>query len=150
MVFAAEWYATAFVSPDEQKQAILGTYLVDVSSMFGGIDDIYQYGKYVVNDDTIRPYSWDDRKKIWVKNLTVPYQLIYQYSDDYMTGYNIVFKNPSGYEVHICTGDVNDDGKIDIWSSDLVIPYRSAKKALGITHSPLSFWRGDAQAAGAA
>lgn len=102
----------------ERKQAIQGTYLADVSSMGGGIDMARQYGKYVIKDDSISSYSWDEKKKIWVKVFTVPFQLIYYYNEGYMTGYNIVYQSPYGYEVRMCTGDVNDDGKMDIWSSD--------------------------------
>lgn len=114
-------FQTHNVNPyEERKQALQGTYLANVTSMLGGIDEIHQYGKYVIKDDTITSYSWDEGKKTWVRDFTVPYQLIYYYSDDYMAGYNIVYRSPYGYEVRMCTGDINDDGKMDIWSSDSI------------------------------
>ena len=76
-----------------------------------------QYGKYVITEETISSYSWDDQKKTWVKNYTTPYKLIYNASDDYMNGYNLVY-NAYGSEMKMCTGDVNNDGKMDIWCSD--------------------------------
>lgn len=86
--------------------------------MGGGIDMVHQYGKYVIQGDNISSYSWDEKKKAWIKDFTVPFKLIYYYNADYMTGYNIVYQSPYGYEVRMCTGDVNGDGKMDLWSSD--------------------------------
>lgn len=102
----------------KQKQAIQGAYLADVSAMGGDIDMMLQYGKYIISADSISSLSWDGKKKAWVKDFTVPHKIIYQKNAGYMTGYNIVFQSPYGYEVQMCTGDVNNDGKMDLWSSD--------------------------------
>lgn len=103
-----------------RKQAIQGTYLADVSSMMGGIDEVHQYGKYVIKGEIITSYSWNKKQKSWVKVFSAPYRLVYFRNADYMTGYNIVFQSPYGYEVRMCTGDVNGDGKMDLWNSDSI------------------------------
>lgn len=110
-------YVNPFIA---HKEALQGTYLADVRAMAGGLDQIHQYGMYVIKGDDIINYSWDNKKKSWVKNFSAPYQLIYYNDNDYMTGYNIVYQSPYGYEVKMCTGDVNGDGKMDIWSSDSI------------------------------
>lgn len=119
------WCASAFAQNSSNqyariKQAIQGTYLADVSAMGGDTAMARQYGKYVIKGDIITSYSWDETKRAWVKDFSVPFKLEYYYNDDYMTGYNIVYTSPYSGEVRMCTGDLNYDGKMDIWSSNSI------------------------------
>lgn len=104
----------------QRRQALQGTYLADVRAMGGDNVMARQSGKYVIQGDKISSYSWDAKKKAWLKNYTVPYKLVYYYNAGYMTGYNIVYNEPGVGEVRMCTGDVNGDKKMDIWFSDSI------------------------------
>ncbi len=101
------------------KKALKGTYLADVSSMLGDLDMMRQYGKFVITEETISSYTWDDRQSAWVKTYTAPYNLIFNASDDYMSGYNLVYQ-AHGSEMRMCAGDVNGDGNLDIWCNDCI------------------------------
>ena len=116
--------STYALSPNDaiarQKKAIQGIYLIDKSTSMGDADMIHQYGRYIIYGDTTTEYSWDDLRKTWVVEFSLPYKLIYRANADYMTGYNIVINHPDGYTLQICTGDVNEDGKMDLWMSDSI------------------------------
>lgn len=101
------------------KKALKGTYLADVSSMLGDLNMVRQYGKFVITEETISSYTWDDRQSAWVKTYTAPYNLIFNASDDYMSGFNLVYQ-AHGSEMRMCAGDVNGDGNLDIWCSDCI------------------------------
>lgn len=105
----------------KHKQAIQGVYLADVRSMLGDVEMKRSYGRYAIKGDSISFYKWNGQRKAWVGQFTRPYQLVYYYGDDYMSGYNIVFRKPTAIgdnEVRLCTGDVNGDGIMDLWCSD--------------------------------
>lgn len=101
------------------KKALKGTYLADVSSMLGDLNMVRQYDKFVITEETISSYTWDDRQSAWVKTYTAPYNLIFNASDDYMSGFNLVYQ-AHGSEMRMCAGDVNGDGNLDIWCSDCI------------------------------
>lgn len=103
---------------ERQKKAIQGTYLVSLSGFPNAQEVVYEYARYVIYGNTFTEYSWDELRKVWVVEYSVPYKLVYRRNADYMTGYNIVINHPDGYVMRMCTGDVNGDGKMDLWSSD--------------------------------
>ena len=103
---------------ERQKKAIQGTYLVSLSGFPNAPEVVYEYAKYVINGNTFTEYSWDELRKVWVVEYSVPYKLVYRRNADYMTGYNIVINHPDGYVLRMCTGDINKDGNMDLWSSD--------------------------------
>lgn len=102
----------------EQKKQLEGTYLADVSNMMGDKQMQRQFGMYKISGDTISKYSWDDDKGKWVEDYSTVYTLKYIPNNYYMTGYNLIFKEPGVGTVKLCSGDVNGDKVMDLWMSD--------------------------------
>ncbi|MBD5239831.1 MAG: hypothetical protein HDS64_08750 [Bacteroidales bacterium] len=120
---------------ERRKQALQGTYLVAPGGFVISPDDVYRYGKYVISGNTVSEYNWDADSKTWKLNFKAPFKLIYRRNADYMTGYNIVYKNAQGHEMQMCTGDVNDDGIMDLWCSDsLYYTKQSPTKKIDCRH----------------
>ena len=105
---------------EKQKQALQGTYLAFVEQLPSmSANDVRemqrQYGKYIIDGDIIKEYSWDDGKKDWKLESESTYKLKYIPNKYYMTGYNILFSGSA-----LCSGDCNSDGKLDLWMSDSI------------------------------
>lgn len=129
MALSAALSATAQTdAATRQKRAIQGSYLVDTSSFLNDPRVVYEYAKYMIQGDIFTEYQWSEPRKMWVKVYSVPYKLVYRSNADYMTGYNIVFNHPDGYVMRMCTGDINGDGKMDLWSSDSLFHTKEANK----------------------
>ena len=97
------------------KKELPGTYLAATSA-----DMIHEYGKYVIDGDVISFYSWDQNRGCWSLRYSTPFIVVYVDGDDYMSGYNLVYTNEYGYEAHLCVGDVDEDGRLDLWMSDFM------------------------------
>lgn len=102
----------------QRKQKIQGSYIASSHATMGDADMIHQYGRYIIKGDEITKCSWSSTRNAWVKDYSAPYKLEYYYDNDYMGGYNIVFKDKYGDQVRICTGDTDGDGRMDLWMTD--------------------------------
>lgn len=92
-----------------------GTYLIDVES---SLADVHDYCKYVINGNTITQYSWNEGSSSWAREFSSEFQLFKFQEAGYMTGYNLIYTDQYGNECRMCSGDTNDDGKMDLWQSD--------------------------------
>lgn len=92
-----------------------GTYLIDVES---SLADVHDYCKYVINGNTIKQYSWNEGSTSWAREFSSEFQLFKFQEAGYMTGYNLIYTDQYGNECRMCSGDTNDDGKMDLWQSD--------------------------------
>ena len=113
-------------TPEEKAQEpwrihlnkLQGTYLIDAVSSAADLDMIHTYGKYVISGSTITQYGWNENSNSWEKEFTSEFQLFYFHEDDYMIGYNLIYIDQYGNECRMCSGDLNEDGKMDLWQSD--------------------------------
>lgn len=92
-----------------------GTYIIDVES---SLADVHDYCKYVINGNTITQYSWNEGSSSWAREFSSEFQLFKFQEAGYMTGYNLIYTDQYGNECRMCSGDTNDDGKMDLWQSD--------------------------------
>lgn len=110
-------------TPEEKAQEpwrihlnkLQGTYLIDVES---SLADVHDYCKYVINGNTITQYSWNEGSTSWAREFSSEFQLFKFQEAGYMTGYNLIYTDQYGNECRMCSGDTNDDGKMDLWQSD--------------------------------
>lgn len=110
-------------TPEEKAQEpwrihlnkLQGTYLIDVES---SLADVHDYCKYVINGNTITQYSWNEGSSSWAREFSSEFQLFKFQEAGYMTGYNLIYTDQYGNECRMCSGDTNDDGKMDLWQSD--------------------------------
>lgn len=118
---AAPWASGKGIpGPDEWLKELQGVYLATSGGLPGNRDMIHQYGRYAIKGNVITKYSWDAQRKAWVARHRAKFRLVYCLDDDYMTGYNLVYTNDYGDEERMCSGDLDDDGKPDLWQSDSI------------------------------
>lgn len=97
-----------------------GSYLIDRVSSAADLDMIHNYGKYVISGNTITKYEWNESSKSWRKDFSSEFQLFKFQEDGYMTGYNLLYIDQYGNECRMCSGDLNEDGVMDLWHSDSI------------------------------
>lgn len=115
-------------TPEEKAQEpwrihlgrLQGSYLIDRTSAAADIDMVHNYGKYVISGNTITKYEWNESSNSWTPEFRSEFQLFKFQEDGYMTGYNLIYVDQYGNECRMCSGDLNDDGKMDLWSSDSI------------------------------
>lgn len=115
-------------TPEEKAQEpwrihlgrLQGSYLIDRVSTAADIDMVHNYGKYVISGNTITKYEWNESSNSWTPEFRSEFQLFKFQEDGYMTGYNLIYIDQYGNECRMCSGDLNDDGKMDLWSSDSI------------------------------
>lgn len=91
-----------------------------------GFDDNPKSIRYIILGKTISEYHWDNKTNTWKLEFTAPFYVEYYFDDYYMTGNNIKFADQYGEKHRICCGDINGDGRMDLWWSDG--PYMSKIK----------------------
>lgn len=95
-----------------------GSYLIDRASTAADDEMVRNYGKYVISGNTLTKYSWDENSGTWTPDFSSEFQLFKFQEDGYMTGYNLLYTDQYGNECRMCSGDVNEDGVMDLWQSD--------------------------------
>lgn len=116
----------ANMTPEEKAQEpwrihlgkLQGSYLIDRVSTAADIDMVHNYGKYVISGNTITKYEWSESSNSWTPEFSSEFQLFKFQEDGYMTGYNLIYTDQYGNECRMCSGDVNEDGVMDLWASD--------------------------------
>lgn len=114
------------MTPEEKAQEpwrihlgkLQGSYLIDRVSTAADIDMVHNYGKYVISGNTITKYEWSESSNSWTPEFSSEFQLFKFQEDGYMTGYNLIYTDQYGNECRMCSGDVNEDGVMDLWASD--------------------------------
>lgn len=101
-----------------QLNKLQGSYLIDRVSTAADIDMVHNYGKYVISGNTITKYEWSESSNSWTPEFSSEFQLFKFQEDGYMTGYNLIYTDQYGNECRMCSGDVNEDGVMDLWASD--------------------------------
>ncbi len=91
-----------------------GTYLADETD----IEMVHTYGMYVISGNTLTQYDWDESSDSWKVVFSSEFQLFDFHDDGYMTGYNLLYTDENGNERRMCSGDLNDDGKMELWYTD--------------------------------
>lgn len=98
----------------QRIKSLHGEYLANADAFLGDVEMARQYGKYFINfnDFTITYYSWDNNHDKWVQSYKTTYEV---------DGNNyLIYTNENGNKVTMYTGDLNEDGKMDIWLTDSI------------------------------
>lgn len=98
----------------QRIKSLHGEYLANADAFLGDVEMARQYGKYFINfnDFTITYYSWDNNHDKWVQSYKTTYEV---------DGHNyLIYTNENGNKVTMYTGDLNEDGKMDIWLTDSI------------------------------
>lgn len=98
----------------QRIKSLHGEYLANADAFLDDVEMARQYGKYFINfnDFTITYYSWDNNHDKWVQSYKTTYEV---------DGHNyLIYTNESGNKVTMYTGDLNEDGKMDIWLTDSI------------------------------
>ena len=103
---------------EKWKKQLQGSYLIDRDATMADDEMVHTYGKYVISGNTISYYSWNENRGSWENEFSSEYQLFKFHEDGYMSGYNLIYIDLYGNECRMCSGDCNDDGKMDLWQSD--------------------------------
>lgn len=115
----------ANLTPEEKAQEpwrihldkLQGSYLIDATSTMADLDMIHNYGKFVISGNTLKQYDWDENSNSWKLGFQSDFQLFKFQESGYMTGYNLLYIDQDGNECRMCSGDLNEDGKMDLWQS---------------------------------
>lgn len=76
------------------------------------------YGKIVISRNMITQYVWNENTNDWDIEFGSEFTLFTFHEDSYMDGYNLIYADQYRNDARMCSGDCNDDGRMDLWQSD--------------------------------